>query len=118
KIGWFYSGHATFRYLSRDRIEHPVLRFNAKAEGRVDVKEVEGGLLAVTGAAATVLFAASSGALPVLEGPPAEPPAEAFQKHRTSLARYGGLSLAHLFTAATLDRWPSPAVRVELDGGD
>lgn len=118
KLGWFYAGHATFRYLSRNRIEHPVVRFNAKAEGRVDVKDAEGGFLAVTGAADTVFFAASSGALAMLEGGPAEAPAAVFQKHRASFARYGGLSLAHLFAAATLDRWTAPAVRVELDGGD
>jgi hypothetical protein len=118
KIGWFYSGTASFRYLSRDRIEYPVLRFNAKSEGRVEVKDVDGGSLAVTGSARTVFFAASSGALPALAGADTEAPVSAFQKHRTAFARYGGLSTPHLFAAAALDRWTTPAVRVELGEGD
>jgi hypothetical protein len=118
KIGWFYSGEASFRYLSRDRVENAVLRFNAKSEGRVAVKDVEGGSLAITGKARTVLFAASSGSLPALPGTGAEAPVSAFQKHRAEFARYGGLSMPHLFAAAALDRWTTAAVRVELGEGD
>jgi len=118
KIGWFFAGNATFRYVSRDRIEQPVLRFNAKAEGRVALKDVDGGFVAVTGTAGTVLFAASGGALPELTGEPAEAPSEAFQKHRASFTRYGGLSTVHLLAQAKLDGWTTPAVRAELEGGD
>jgi hypothetical protein len=118
KIGWFYSGRATFQYVSRDRIEYPVVRSNAKTEGRVSVKDIEGGFVAITGSIETVFFAASSGALPILEGGPAEAPAAAFGDHRATFKRFGGLSTAHVFAAATLDRWSTPAVIVELDGGD
>ena len=71
KLGWFFSGTASFRYVSRDRIEHPVVRSNAKTEGRVSLQDVEGGFVAVTGSARTVFFAVSSGELPNLEGGPA-----------------------------------------------
>jgi len=117
-FGWFFAGNATFRYVSRDRIEQPVLRYNAKAEGRVTLKDLEGGLAVVTGTVETVFFSASGGALPELAGEPAGSPASAFEKHRASFARYADLSTAHLFAQARLDGWATPAVRVELEGGD
>jgi len=118
KVGWFFTGVSTFRYVSRDRIEHPVVRFNAKVEGRVTVKDVDGGSLAITGSAGSVLFVASSGAQPVLSGEPAETPVAAFEKHRKTFTRYAGVSTANLLAQARLDGWATPAVRVELDGGD
>jgi len=118
KIGWFFAGNATFRYVSRERIEQPVLHYNAKVEGRVAVKDLEGGSAALTGTVGTVFFAASGGTLPEMAGEPADAPREAFEKHRASFARYAELSMPHLFAQAKLDGWAAPAVRVELDGGD
>lgn len=116
KVGWFYAGSAKFRYLSRDPIEHPVLRFNAKTEGRVDVADVEGGI-AIRGVAKTILWA-TSGDTPALTGDGGASAPEPYRNHREAFLRYDGVSTGRMVGAALLDGVPSPTVRVELDGDD
>ncbi|HEX4822853.1 MAG TPA: M1 family aminopeptidase [Candidatus Polarisedimenticolaceae bacterium] len=120
KAGWFYAGNAKFRYVSHDPVEYPVLRFNAKTEGRVDVADVEGGV-AIDGTAATILWA-TSGEAPPLAGDGASPPVEAirnrFRDHSGAFEKYDGGSTARLVGAAMLDGVTPPTVRVEIGGGD
>ena len=118
KLGWFYVGDAKFRYTSRDRIEQPLLRYNVKEEGHLELEDVSGGQTRISGTARTVLFATTSGTPPSLTGSAGEPVSEALEKHRETFRRDDAVSTAHTLAAAMLDQGPSATVRVELDGGD
>lgn len=116
-VGLFLSGKGTVEYLSDDRVEHPVVRYNAKKNTGLDVTEAGPGIL-LSEAFEGALWLASGTALPVVpEAPDGGSLEGEFRAHRKRFANVAQRPVAQLFARARRDAPASPYVRVEAGGG-
>lgn len=116
-VGLFLSGDGSLELLSDDALEHPAVRFAAKKNSGLDVREANGALVLSEGFS-SALWLASGAPLPAIpEGPDAGSLADAFAKHRERFAEVAERPVSQLFVRARRDAPATPYVRVETSGG-
>lgn len=116
-VGLFVSGEGTLRLVSSDPVEHPVVRYVARKNTDLDVKESEGGLV-LSEPFTEALWLASGTPLPDAgTAPEAGSLREAFARHRARFADLAERPVGQQFARARRDGPATPFVRVEAGGG-
>ncbi|MBP7677846.1 MAG: hypothetical protein KBB14_16150 [Thermoanaerobaculia bacterium] len=115
--GLFLSGKGTFTWVSRDRREHPAVRWVLSKNTRLNASTTDAGL-AVADSFETLLWLAPAESLPALPGPASGPSLAApFRKHRSRTAKVEEPPFAHLRAAQRRDAPATRVVRAETVGG-
>ena len=115
-VGFFFEGRGEMQYVSADRVEAPVVIFNAKKESSLKPEKTDQGVR-LTDKFTRLLWIAQGEPLPALTGTASTPLTASFTAQRELFGRFRSAPLSYDFATQRLDAPAKALVRVEMDGG-